>query len=86
MSHISDTIFHLVKSDFRSDESFPVKSGSYPTKMIDPSFDAKYSTYPGMVEVSDQKMSTSGFIGEKPVRNRKLLKMVETRVKRKAHS
>ena len=53
VSHISGTIFHLVKSDFRSDESFPVKTGSCPTEMVDPSFDAEYPTYPGLVEVSD---------------------------------
>ena len=70
-------------SDFRSDDSFPVKTGSCPTAMVDPSFDAEYPTYPGLVEVSDPKMSTSGFLGEKPVKNRKFLKMVETRLKRK---
>ena len=84
MSHISGTIFHLVKSDFRSNESFPVKTGSCPTEMVDPSFDAEYPNYQGLVEVSDQKRSTSGFIGEKPVKNRKLTKMGLSMLKRKA--
>ena len=35
VSHISGTIFHLLKSDFRSDESFPVKAGTWPTEMVD---------------------------------------------------
>ena len=29
-------------SDFRSDDSFPVKTGSRPTAMINPSFDADF--------------------------------------------
>ena len=40
-------------SDFRSDDSFPVKTGSRPTAMVDPSIDAEYPTIPGLVEVSD---------------------------------
>ena len=40
-------------SDFRSDDSFPVKTGSRPTTMVDPSIDAEYPTIPGLVEVSD---------------------------------
>ena len=51
VSHMSSTIFHLVKSDFRCDESFPVKTGSGPTEMVDPSFDAEYPTLPGLVKV-----------------------------------
>ena len=51
--HLSGTIFHLVKSDFWSVELFPVKTGSCPTEMVDPSFDVKYPALPGLVEVSD---------------------------------
>ena len=40
-------------SDFWSDDSFLVKIGSCHTAMVDPSFDAKYPTLPGLVEVSD---------------------------------
>ena len=40
-------------SDFRSDDSFPVKTGSRPTAMVDPSIDAEYPTLPGLVEVPD---------------------------------
>ena len=42
-------------SDFRSDDSFPVKTGSCPTAMVDPSFDAEYPINPGLVEVTDPK-------------------------------
>ena len=42
--------------DFRSDDSFPVKTGSCPTEIVDPSFDAGYSTNPSLVEVSDPKV------------------------------
>ena len=38
-------------SDFRSDYSFPVKTGSCPTAIVDPSFDAEYPTHPSIVEV-----------------------------------
>lgn len=65
VSHISGTIFHLVKSDFRSDESFPVKTGSCPTEMVDPSFDAEYPTYPGLVEVLDPKKVNFRFYPQK---------------------
>ena len=58
-------IFHLVKSDFRSDESFPVKTGSCPTEMVDPSFDAEYPTYPGLVQVSDPKKVNFRFYPQK---------------------
>ena len=40
-------------SDFRFDDSFPVKTGNCPTEMVDPSFVAKYSTLSDLVEVSD---------------------------------
>ena len=39
-------------SDFRSDDSFPVKTEGNPTEMVDPSFDAEYPTFPSLVEVS----------------------------------
>ena len=42
-------------SDFRSDDSFPVKTGSCPIATVDPTFDAEYPSYPGLVEVSDPK-------------------------------
>ena len=32
-------------SDFESDDSFPVKTGSFPTEKVDTSFEAEYSTY-----------------------------------------
>ena len=44
VSHISGTIFYLMKSDFLSDESFPVKTGGCSSEMVDPSFDAEYPT------------------------------------------
>ena len=56
-------------SDFRSDDSLPVKTGSCPTVMVDPLFDAQYPSYPSLVKVSrcqGLRMSTSGFIGKKP--------------------
>ena len=39
-------------SDFRSDDSFPVKTASFPTAMVDPSFDAEYPTLTGLVPFS----------------------------------
>ena len=65
VSHISGTIFHLVKSDFRSDESLIIKTGSCPTEMVDPSFDAEYPTYPGLVQVSDPKKVNFRFYPQK---------------------
>ena len=53
VSHISGTIFHLVKSDFRSDESFPVKTGSCPTAMVDPSVDPRYPRNLKLMSPSD---------------------------------
>ena len=40
-------------SDFRSDDSFRVKTGSCSTAMVDPSFDAEYQENPRIVEVLD---------------------------------
>ena len=40
-------------SDSMSDDSFSVKTGSFPTEMVEPSFDAGYPTLPGLVELSD---------------------------------
>ena len=71
--------------DFRSDDSFTVKTGSRPTEMVDPSFDAEYSTYPTVLTDCQTcnlrlsqtcKTSTSVFIGEKLAENRKLMKLV----------
>ena len=70
-------------SDFRSDDSFPVKPGSRPTAMVDPSFDAEYPTLPGSSRSQTRRVSTSGFIGEKPVENRKFMKMVVSMLKTK---
>ena len=47
------TTFRGMMSDFRSDDSFPVKTGTRPTVMIDLLIDAEYPTLPGLVEVSD---------------------------------
>ena len=40
-------------SDFPSNDSFSVKTGSRPTVMVDPSFDAEYPSNPKVVLVSD---------------------------------
>ena len=45
--------FRGMMSNFRSDDSFPVKTGSRPTEMVNPSFDAEYPTYPRVLPVLD---------------------------------
>ena len=49
---------------FRSNDSFPVKTGSWPTGMVGPSFDAEYPSCPKIVlsESHTCKILTSGFI------------------------
>ena len=42
-----------IMSNFLSDDSFPIKTESRLTAIIDPSFDAKYPSLPGLVEVSE---------------------------------
>ena len=38
---------------FLSDDSFPVKTGSCPTEMVDLSFNAEYLSYPKFMASSD---------------------------------
>ena len=40
-------------SDCWSDDSFPVETGSCPTEMVDPSFDAEYLSYSRFVALSE---------------------------------
>ena len=65
-----NTEFLKMMFDFRFYDSFPVKTGSCPTAMVDPSFDAEYPSCPGLAEVSDPKNVNFRFYrrktGEKP--------------------
>ena len=45
-------------SDFRSDDSFPVKTRSCPTGIVDPSFDAEYPTYSRVDDVISRNFET----------------------------
>jgi len=82
-----------VKPDFRSDELFPVKTGSRHTEMVDPSFDAEFPTSPGSFDLYDPKNvinfllnvlgtkcpnALSRFYRQKTGENRKFLKLIKT--------
>ena len=42
-------VFMMVAVDFRSDESFPVKTGSCRREMVDTSFEPEYPGLPGKI-------------------------------------
>ena len=74
-------IYVILGQDSENNVKFPVKTGSFPTAMVDPSFDVEYLSYPGLVEVSEPEKNVNfRFYQRKPVKNRKFLK---TRLKRK---
>ena len=53
-------------SDFRSDDSFPVKTGSCPTGIVDPHSTRNTRLTPVWARSRTTKLSTSAFIGKKP--------------------
>ena len=71
-------------SDFRSDDSFPVK----PEVVLQESLTPHSTRNTRLTQVwsrsQTRKVPTSGFIGEKPVENRKLTEKLESMLKRKA--
>ena len=66
-------------SDFRIDDSFPVKTGSCPTGMVYPSFNSQYPSYHRFVVFSALKNLNFRFYPQ----NRKLLKSDRSGLKRK---